>query len=337
MKKLVLFLCIGLCFIFSSCTLQKTNIDTTVDMTPRLISTSQQLSSTQIADTVKGAIVGISAKLSGGQSIGSGVAIADGGYVITNFHVISGAKSLTLYLADKSTVSAEYIWGDQSVDLALLKAQKNLPYLDTSPLENVLIGDDVLAVGTPLSLEFQHTFTKGIVSALNRTIEIPSLGGYTTYMQNLIQHDASINSGNSGGPLINTQGKIIGINSLKASDAEGIGFAIPIETATALVARIIPDPDFEKVYLGVFGQDASLAKFAGLAEDDEGVFVLDIDPNSPLAKTPLKNGDVITAINGKTIKNTLDLRKAIYALTQGESIEITFKNHQSTQSFTTKI
>ena len=337
MKKLVLFLCVGLCLGLSACTMQKTNIDTSVDMTPRLISTSQHLSSTEIAETVKGAIVGISAKLSNGQSIGSGVAIADGGYVITNFHVINGAKSLTLYLADKSTVSAEYIWGDQSVDLALLKAKKNLPHLDTSPLENVLIGDDVLAVGTPLSLEFQHTFTKGIVSALNRTIEIPSLGGYTTYMQNLIQHDASINSGNSGGPLINTQGKVIGINSLKASDAEGIGFAIPIETATALVARLIPDPKFEKVYLGVFGHDASMAKFAGLADEDEGVFIVDIDPSSRLAKTSIKTGDVITAINGQAIKNTLDLRKAVYALKQGESVEITYKKSNTAESFTAKI
>ncbi|MBP3389628.1 MAG: trypsin-like peptidase domain-containing protein [Clostridia bacterium] len=336
MKKLVLFLCVLSSISFCGCTTQQTTIEK-VDMTPRLISTSQELSSTEIAETVKGAIVGISAKLKNGQSIGSGVAIADGGYVLTNFHVISGAKSLTLYLADKSTVSAEYIWGDQGVDLALLKAKKNLPYLDTSPLENVFIGDDVLAVGTPLSLEFQHTFTKGIVSALNRTIEIPSLGGYTTYMQNLIQHDASINSGNSGGPLINTQGKVIGINSLKASDAEGIGFAIPIETATSLISRLLPDSQFEKVYLGVFGHDASLAKFNGLSEEAEGVFVVDIDTSSPLAKTALKAGDVITHINGKAIKTTLDLRKAIYELNKGETVEITYKSNKETKAFSTLI
>ena len=337
MKKLVLFLCLFSTISLSGCIFQQKNNLESVDMSPRLISTSQVLSSTEIAETVKGAIVGISAKLGSAQSIGSGVAIADGGYVLTNFHVINGAKSLTLYLADKSTVSAEYIWGEQGVDLALLKAKKNLPYLDTAPLENVFIGDDVLAVGTPLSLEFQHTFTKGIVSALNRTIEIPSLGGYTTYMQNLIQHDASINSGNSGGPLINTQGKVIGINSLKASDAEGIGFAIPIETATSLISRLLPDAKFEKVYLGVFGHDASLAKFNGLSEEAEGVFVVDIDPNSPLAKTTLEVGDVITHINGKAIKTTLDLRKAIYLLNKGETVEITYKSGEKTQAFSTLI
>lgn len=302
-----------------------------VDMTPRLISTSQVLSSTDIAETVKSAIVGISASLKNGTSIGSGVAISDGGYVLTNYHVINGGRSLTLYLADKTTTSATYIWGDSALDIAVLKANKNLPYLDYSPLSEVHIGDDVLAVGTPLSLQFQHTFTKGIISALNRTIEIASLGGYTTYMQNLIQHDASINSGNSGGPLINSQGKVIGINSLKASDAEGIGFAIPIETATSAISRVIPNNDFKEVYLGVFGIDAELAKYQELTNIDSGVYVVDIDENSPLALTKIKEGDIITQINNEKIKNTLELRKIIFSLNKGEEIEITFQSNTTEQ------
>lgn len=331
MKKLGLFL-ISVCLLCGGCTISSNQeIDTTVDMTPRLIATSEVMDSAQIAETVKSAIVGISASLSNASSIGSGVAVADGGYIITNYHVINGAKAITLYFADKSTASANFVWGDSSVDIAILRSAKNLPYLDTSPLENVEVGDDVLAVGTPLSLQFQHTFTKGIVSALNRTIEIPSLGGYTTYMQNLIQHDASINSGNSGGPLINTQGKVIGINSLKASDAEGIGFAIPIETATAVANKIIKTGQFKQVYLGVFGQDATLAKFNQQTTEESGVFVVDIDPQSPLAKTNLQKGDVIVGINGKEIKNTLDLRKAIYALSPEEKIEIAFKGQSSQQ------
>ena len=159
---------------------------------------------------------------------------------------------------------------------------------------------------------------------MNRTIEIPSLGGYTTYMQNLIQHDASINSGNSGGPLINNQGKVIGINSLKASDAEGIGFAIPIETATAITNRIIPTGKFQQVYLGVFGQDAALAKFEGKTMHENGVFVVDIDPNSALASTNLAPGDIIIELNGKKIDNVLDLRTAIYSLLPTDNIEIVF-------------
>ena len=315
MKKLALFL-LPLCF-FAGCSTSKTEIDTTVDMTPRLISTSQTLSTEQIAETVKSAIVGISAKVSGGSSIGSGVAIADGGYIITNFHVISGFKNITVYFADKSTSKAEFVWGDSGMDLALIRSSQNLPHLDTAPLENVTVGEDVLAVGTPLSLNFQHTFTKGIVSALNRTIEIESLGGYTTYMQNLIQHDASINSGNSGGPLINAQGKVIGINSLKASDAEGIGFAIPIETATAVTQKFIPNGEYEQVHLGVFAVDGDSLGI------DNGVVVVDVEKNTALFNSGLQAGDVITEINNKEIKNMLDLRKAIISLNRGDNVEIT--------------
>lgn len=323
MKK-ILFLLLSSAVIFScvGCTPSKTEVDTSVDMTPRLISTADVDSSADVAEAVRSAIVGVSAKLSNGTSLGSGVAIADGGYVLTNQHVISGQKSITLYFADKTTANAELIWSDSSIDLAILKSSKNLPYLSTSPLSDVQIGDDVLAVGTPLSLQFQHTFTKGIVSALNRTLEIQSLGGYTTYMQNLIQHDASINSGNSGGPLINSKGKIIGINSLKASDAEGIGFAIPIETATAVAERVIPNTNFEQVRLGVFGCDAELAKFKNQTDKDKGVFVLDIKSGSIMSATELKQGDVITSINNDSISNTLDFRKAIYKLDFGQEVVV---------------
>lgn len=335
MKKFAFFLIIcSLAFCCTACETINTNIDTSVDMSPRLISTTQVLNSVEIAETVKSAVVGISASIPGGTSIGSGVAIADGGYILTNHHVISGATSLAVYYADKTSGSASYIWSDSSIDLAIIKSAKNMPYLDTSPLSEVAIGEDVLAVGTPLSLQFQHTFTKGIVSALNRTIEIESLGGYTTYMQNLIQHDASINSGNSGGPLINTQGKVIGINSLKASDAEGIGFAIPIETATSVAVRVIPVNSFQQVYLGVFGCDAELAKYKEQTSLDNGVYVVDIAENSPI-KDGLKVGDVITGINDREIKNTLDFRKAIYGLSRGEEIIITY--HNGTVSNATKV
>lgn len=332
MKKfLFLFLSLAVVFSCTACGAAKSEIDTTVDMSPRLISMSGIDDSADIAEAVRSAIVGVSAKLSNGTSLGSGVAIAEGGYVLTNQHVISGQRGITLYFADKTTASAELIFSDSSIDLAILKSSKDLPYLPTAPLSDVQIGDDVLAVGTPLSLQFQHSFTKGIVSALNRTLEIQSLGGYTTYMQNLIQHDASINSGNSGGPLINSQGKVIGINSLKASDAEGIGFAIPIETATAVAERVIPNANFEQVRLGVFGCDAELAKFKSQTDLDKGVFVLDVKNGSVMSTTGLRNGDVIVSINGENINNTLDFRKAIYKLNHGEEVSILIYNAGETR------
>lgn len=323
MKKFVFLflLSIGFCGL-SGCFMQQNEVRENVDMSPRLISTTETLSSSEIAEAVRGAIVGVSAQLINGTSIGSGVAIASGGYVLTNHHVVSGGKKFTLYLADKSTTSAKLIWSDSSLDLAVLKASINLPYLDTTPLSEVEIGEDVLAVGTPLSLQFQHTFTKGIVSALNRTIEIESLGGYAIYMQNLIQHDASINSGNSGGPLINSMGRVIGINSLKASDAEGIGFAIPIETALAVTEKIIPNGTFESVRLGVFGCDAEIAKFSNKTEALEGFYVIDIEKDSIAEKLGLKKGDVIISLNNQSIKNGLDFRKAVYNLKKGDAVEI---------------
>jgi len=282
------------------------------------------MSSTDVVEAVRGAIVGISATLPYGTSLGTGVAVADGGYILTNHHVIEGASSLKVYFADKDVGNASMIWSDASLDIAIIKSEKNIPYLATSPLSEVSVGDDVLAIGTPISLQFQHTVTKGIVSALNRTLEIQSISGYTTYMQNLIQHDASINAGNSGGPLINSTGKIIGINSLKASDAEGIGFAIPIETATTVTARVIPDNDFQQVSLGVFACDAELAKFKEQTDLDNGVYVIDILKDSPISSAELKIGDVIISINSQKITNMLDFRKAIYSLDRGDEVKITY-------------
>lgn len=336
MKKFVVFL-FGIFIIlnFVACGTTASTLDTTVDMTPRLISSATSMSSTAVVEAVRSAIVGVSASLNYGTSIGSGVAVADGGYVLTNHHVISGANSIKLYYADKDVGNASLIWSDSSLDLAIIKSEKNMPYLATSPLSEVGVGDDVLAVGTPISLQFQHSVTKGIVSALNRTLEIQSISGYTTYMQNLIQHDASINAGNSGGPLINTTGKIIGINSLKASDAEGIGFAIPIETAINVIARVIPNNDFEQVYLGVFACDAELAKFKEQTDLDNGVFVVDIAKDSPISNADLKIGDVITSINSQDIKNMLDFRKILYSLDKGDKVEI--KYYQNGEPKTTTV
>lgn len=328
MKKIAIFLLLLLMFPFCACEINH-KTDDSVDMTPRLISSTQVLSSSEIVENVKGAIVGIACSISNGTSIGSGVAVANGGYVLTNHHVISGARKITLYLANSETVSAKLLWSDSALDIAILKSAVSLPYLDYVSLDEVEVGDDVLAIGTPISLQFQQTVTKGIVSAKNRTLELSSLGGLTTYMQNLIQHDASINGGNSGGPLINSMGKIIGINSLKASDAEGIGFAIPIETAMSAVEKIVPTGSFQQVHLGIFGCDAENANVKNLTTFNEGVYVLDIEKNSVSEKNNLPVGSVISEINGKKISNMIDFRKAIYSLNQDEKIKIKyFDNNQ---------
>lgn len=324
MKKYAIFLLILLVFTISACTGNTESRDYSVDMSPRMISVSSDMNTAEVVDAVKGAVVGISANMGMGMSVGSGVAIADDGYIITNEHVVSGNKSVKIYLADKTLKNAELIWSNPSLDIAVLKAEVNLPYLQTAPLSDVRVGDDVIAIGTPLSLQFKHTVTKGIVSALNRTLEVENSNGTISYMQDLIQHDASINSGNSGGPLINSSGKIIGINALKAADSEGIGFAIAIETATAVVGKIIPTNSFNQAYLGLLGYDAEIAYYNNETDVQSGVYVMDIAENSPAYNSELMPGDVITRINNANIKHMLDFKKAIFALNPADEVSIDF-------------
>ena len=212
MKAVFLVLLMVFSLNLSGCTLSS-NIDTSQDMTPRLISVSDDLQTSEMVEEVKSAVVGISAMVDGGYSVGSGVAIASGGYILTNHHVIEGARSVKVYLSNNVESYAKVLYSDSALDLAILKADVNMPYLDTEPSTNLKVGEDVVAIGTPLTLQFKHTVTKGIVSALNRTLEISNLGGTSTLMQDLIQHDASINPGNSGGPLINSAGKVVGITT----------------------------------------------------------------------------------------------------------------------------
>ncbi len=321
MKKAVVFLCFSFVFILSGCVFNA-NVDTydeNVDMTPRLIEIGEQTPITEVIASVKGAVVGVMAVTGDGYSIGSGVAVSDGGYVLTNHHVIENAKSITIYLADQTTVGAKLLYSDSAMDIAVLKSEKNLPYLVCTTKE-LSVGEDVIAIGTPLSLDFKNTVTKGIVSALNRTVGISSLGGYTTYMQNLIQHDASINPGNSGGPLLTTNGEVVGINTLKASDAEGIGFAIPISVGQSVVENISKDVSYSQAYLGVFAVDTEIAKFENLSQEKSGAYVYSTDEN---IASCLKEGDVIIKINDTEIKNSLDFRLCMYKLKPHDSVNIT--------------
>lgn len=334
MKKYAIFLLIFVMIVLSGCGASEAR-DYSVDMSPRLISVKSGMNTTEVVDAVKSAVVGISANFEFGASVGSGVAIANGGYIITNEHVVGKSKTVKIYLADKTSNTANLVWSNPTLDIAVLKADINLPYLQTAPLSEVRVGDEVIAIGTPLSLQFKHTVTKGIVSALNRTLEVENSNGSISYMQDLIQHDASINAGNSGGPLINASGQVIGINALKAADSEGIGFAIPIETATTAVAKIIPNNAFEQTYLGILGCDAEIAYYNNETNEKSGVYIMDIAENSLAFNSELMIGDVIIRINNVQIKQMLDFKKAVLALNSTDQIEIDYI--QNGQYKTTRI
>jgi len=186
------------------------------------------------------------------------------------------------------------------------------------------VGEDVVAVGTPLSLILKHTFTKGIVSALNRTLKIDTKDG-VSYMQNLIQHDASLNPGNSGGPLINLNGEVVGINTLKINGGEGIGFAIPSTSFSSLVDSVVASKTtYQTPYLGAFGFDAEIANFNKLTDEKQGYYVLDVADNSPLKKLGLTKGSIIKKLNNNPIVTTADLRKELYKFSYGDKVVVEY-------------
>ncbi len=273
------------------------------------------------------AIVGVSATTSRSQSLGSGVCISDRGYILTNSHVINGANNIILYLHNGDTATADVIYEDTVLDLAIIRSSIPLPYLKINS-SDLAVGQPVIAVGTPISLMLKHTYTKGIVSALNRTIAINSASG-EAYMQNLIQHDASLNPGNSGGPLLNTNGEVVGINTLKISSGEGIGFAIPARSFVTILHHIIEYGTASSPYLGVYGYDSEIAHFNRLTNVSSGFYIEDIMAGSP-ATDILHVGDIITSINNVNISNASDFRHELFKYSHGDTVQIGYIHGNAT-------
>lgn len=290
-----------------------TAVSDDVSMTPRLIEQGELNSSIDVSKNVSPAVLGIS----------SSNAYSSGGYVLTNSHVIIDEKSIKLYLANGDTATARIVWRDSVLDLAIIKSSVDLPYLKIAEDEEPRVGEDVLAIGTPLQLQFKHSITKGIVSALNRTVKIDMDGG-TSYLQSLIQHDASINPGNSGGPLINLKSQVVGINTLKIESAEGMGFAILASVIKNVVKNVIADGTYQSAYLGVFGYDSSIPYYYKKSSSKTGFYVLSIEDDSPAKQAGLKVGDVITAINSLEVKNMLDFKRNFFAYKAGDKITIKY-------------
>ena len=205
------------------------------------------------------------------------------------------------------------IWADSNIDLAIVKiGANNLDYITLGDSDNIKLAEEVYAIGNPIGIEFQRTVTKGIVSGINRTIKIEE-NETSSYMEDLIQTDATINEGNSGGPLINVNGELIGINTVKIEDADGIGFAVPVNIIKPILEKLVEKGKFEEAYLGIFAYDKNVIPY--LNEDLEvskGIYVAQISLDSPLRKTDLKIGDVITKIDDLELNKMCDLRCYIY-------------------------
>ncbi|MBQ4558315.1 MAG: serine protease [Clostridia bacterium] len=316
MKKfLFLLIC---CICITSCG----NLNTNTYPKGKMINI-EQISEIGLSETLSPAIVGVYSASNSGGNIGAGVCINEHGHIITNAHVVNNTSNPTLYLHNGERCNSELLYQDSVLDFAILKSQTPLPYLPVS-IEDLSVGENVIAVGTPISLMLKHTYTKGIVSAINRTIKIGTTSG-ESYMQNLIQHDASLNPGNSGGPLINSKGEVVGINTLKITSGEGLGFAIPVKSFISLLDNLHNNID-NSPYLGVYGYDAEIAKFNKLSNTDTGFYVENISSTSP-ASDLLIEGDIIVAINGNKITNASDLRYELYKYSANDIIELTYMSN----------
>ena len=262
------------------------------------------------------------------EGMGSGFIINNDGYILTNYHVIDGAKEVTVTLSDGREVKASVVNYDSDQDVAMIKLNEDIEVpgvVELGDSDALQPGEEVLAIGNPLSKELSSTLTKGIVSALNRSVETQT--GVST---NLIQTDTAINSGNSGGPLINTKGEVIGINTLKASDgAEGIGFAIPIND----VKEKIDSLSKPILNLGVSIRviDESMAKQLNM---EEGLYIVEVNEFSPAEKAGLKGGDLIVKADGTRIKTFEELQEIKNSKEEGDTINIEFIRDGKTQNTT---
>jgi putative serine protease PepD len=257
------------------------------------------------------------------QAQGSGWVYDTDGHIVTNDHVVDGAQSISVRFWNGKSYSASVVGTDQSTDLAVIKV--DAPSSVLHPLEvgdssAVQVGDGVVAIGSPFGLE--ETVTSGIVSALHRAITAPN--NFT--INDSIQTDAAINHGNSGGPLLNAQGQVIGVNAQIKSDSggnEGVGFSIPANTIRRIASTLISSGKVEHAYLGV-SVDAS-APTARIAS---------VRPSTPAAGAGLKGGDVVTAVDGTTISSGDDLTRAIDAHKPGDKITVTYRRGGSEHTTT---
>ncbi|MBK8740517.1 MAG: Do family serine endopeptidase [Betaproteobacteria bacterium] len=247
-------------------------------------------------------------------SLGSGVIVSAQGYILTNNHVVEGADTIDLVMADGRKLTGKIVGTDPDTDIAVLKVTAdNLPAITLGNDEQLQVGDPVLAIGNPFGVT--NTVTSGIVSALGRN----RLG--INEFENFIQTDAAINPGNSGGALIDRNGNLIGINTAiysRTGGTMGIGFAIPISLAKPIMEQIIQTGQVTRGYMGVvFSELTPQAVQALDAKSDKGVLIREVVPGSPAERAGLKSGDIVVGVNGKSTDDAASLRDQISALLPG--------------------
>ena len=265
------------------------------------------------------------------------------GYIFTNHHVVDGAKSIKIVLSNETEVTGELVGSDEYADVAVVKIPKDkvIAVAEIGKSEDVLVGDTIFAIGTPVSLEYSFTVTRGILSGKNRMVEMSSSSKKSYYGQsgdswymNLLQIDASINSGNSGGPLANSNGEVIGITNSKLSSStlsgtsiENMGFAIPIEDALSVAEYLENNGKVTRPVLGVTMTSVDGAEYNGVeisSSITSGAVVVDVSSNSTASAAKLKKGDVIVKLDDYKIKDYKYLKYYLYRYRVGDKVKITY-------------
>jgi serine protease Do len=270
-----------------------------------------------------------------GEGAGTGFVIAPDGVIVTNNHVIAGAQTIEVVFADDRKMPARVLGRDPTTDLAVMKVEaSDLPIATLGDSSALKVGDDVIAIGNALALEGGPTVTRGIVSAEDRTITAEN----GLRLEHVIQTDTAINPGNSGGPLVNSAGEVVGINTAVAGDAQNIGFSIAINAAKPIIDELRQGTTRSRPFLGVkmFTVTPSIAQELGL-KTESGALVADVTAGSGAEVSGLRNGDVITSIDGKEVKAAEDVTSAVNSHQPGEEIKVAYRRGEESGEATVKL
>jgi 2-alkenal reductase len=304
--------------------------------------------SSAIISAVQGAmpaVVKIQSETGNGQATGTGLIFDANGWILTNRHVVAGAQQITVILADSRELDGRVYGIDTLTDLAIVKVDgSGLPTVKIGSSSDLEQGQLAIAIGNPLG-EFENTVTTGVISGLGRQIVAGSQATSSSeQLNNLIQTDAAINPGNSGGPLLDSAGQVIGVNTAVSQDAQGIGFAIPIDVAKPIMQQALDGKPLSRPWIGIYYQPVTkqLAKERNLSVDsgvivDAGGNQPAVFPNSPAADAGIRQGDVITEIDGTAITADSDLAELMLPHHPGDTIALTVLRNGSKQTIQVKV